>query len=281
MQTNLFILFCFFPLQHKIFVLTTYRGQTSTAPWHCQCKHFQEHYLSSSGIGSQFECLHIELLKGIHDQEGGSALLVTYFAANIADLGQVLLPLDDSDVPVFINTSNDNSETEGDHDEGDNNNEEREQAGCEENNEDAGEENAGNETLNDIYHRIVHTASEDREYEVEAVIGKRQTSSGDIEYLISWKGSTPRWNDWRKKGDMNCDELIEEYERAVSENKIKLIKRPLVRVGDSVLVPHASGETYCWVVKGMNGKLRCRGVHKYPPPTHPPFLHFKYLYIVI
>merc|ERR1712080_170422 len=70
----------------------------------------------------------------------------------------------------------------------------------------------------------VSTMSEAEEYEVETIVSKR-LRKGKAEYLVKWKGwEDPDDNTWEPIGNLECHELIEEYERshAGDDNKGKV-----------------------------------------------------------
>ena len=59
----------------------------------------------------------------------------------------------------------------------------------------------------------------DEEYEVEKIISKRMRK-GKIEYLVKWKGwENPEDNTWEPIANLECKELMEEYEKNHPEEK--------------------------------------------------------------
>lgn len=126
-------------------------------------------------------------------------------------------------------------------------------------------EDTQKETLHDTYQRLIHNAENAKEWEPESVSGKRFTPEGEIEYLVTFKASTSRTDKWQNLADLTCKDLVEKYEKAVGDNPSG--KKPLLRVGDAVCVPWKQGalDVYCWVIRGRDGKLKCRYVHKYDP----------------
>merc|ERR1712241_974223 len=66
--------------------------------------------------------------------------------------------------------------------------------------------------------------SDEEEYSVERVVDKR-TTKGKIEYLLKWKGYGDEDNPWEPADNVDCDELIEEFERKRAAKKKDSDKR--------------------------------------------------------
>lgn len=60
--------------------------------------------------------------------------------------------------------------------------------------------------------------SVDAEFEVEAVIGHRETANGK-EYLIRWKGYGQDEDSWEKESNLNCRKLLNAYIRSTAMNR--------------------------------------------------------------
>ena len=63
-----------------------------------------------------------------------------------------------------------------------------------------------------------------KEYEVEFIVGKRM-KKGKVEYLVRWKGWDRSYDIWRSLKDLNCQDLIDDFE-AAAEAKIKAKNKP-------------------------------------------------------
>lgn len=61
-------------------------------------------------------------------------------------------------------------------------------------------------------------SSDSQEYEVERVVAKR-TVSGIVSYKVKWKGYSNKHNVWRQMSELNCDELIAQYESRIDKEK--------------------------------------------------------------
>lgn len=47
--------------------------------------------------------------------------------------------------------------------------------------------------------------------EVEKIIGKKIVR-GEAKYLLKWVGFSPKYNSWEPAGNLNCPELMEDFE---------------------------------------------------------------------
>ena len=60
----------------------------------------------------------------------------------------------------------------------------------------------------------------DEEYSVEKIVDKRQSSDGDIEYLLKWKGFSDKYNTWEPKRNLFCDDIIEIFEKDYKDSQV-------------------------------------------------------------
>lgn len=80
----------------------------------------------------------------------------------------------------------------------------------------------------------VSNSSEEDEYEVERIVGKR-IRFGKAEYRVKWAGYPESENTWQAVDTMECPDLIEEYEKGV-EQSLAASKSPIAtrRKGDKM-----------------------------------------------
>merc|ERR1712062_695935 len=62
--------------------------------------------------------------------------------------------------------------------------------------------------------------SDGEEFVVDRILDKR-IKNGKTEYLISWKGFGPEENTWEPKANMDCPEMIKEFDEKHKEEKKK------------------------------------------------------------
>lgn len=62
---------------------------------------------------------------------------------------------------------------------------------------------------------------EEEEYEVEKVVDKR-IHKGKVEYLLKWKGYPASDNTWESEDNLDCPELVQDY-----EERRRLEKKPI------------------------------------------------------
>lgn len=59
----------------------------------------------------------------------------------------------------------------------------------------------------------------DKEYEVQRILDVRKKKNGTREFLVHWKGWSSRFDSWEPEDNLNCNDLIEDFDSKLSKAK--------------------------------------------------------------
>lgn len=103
-------------------------------------------------------------------------------------------------------------------------------------------------------------------YVVEAVVGKRVTENGKLEYEIKWEGYHEDQNTWEPLVNLDCPDKISEYEAKISKVQEDPVDDDLVQdnvVRDKGIIPiydgDESGVELGYTIKDIVGAIKISG----------------------
>ena len=106
------------------------------------------------------------------------------------------------------------------------------------------------ETVSSTLNSESEVEDQEKEYLVNTILGKR-TRKGKVEYFLNWVGYPDVYNTWEPEENLDCKELIEEYEakKKLKTKKTRTMEKP-VHGRKRTLIDLA-------IASGTSGKKRC------------------------
>ena len=83
----------------------------------------------------------------------------------------------------------------------------------------------GGEKIDDDQVNTDDEEEEEEEYVVEKILKHKLNKNNEILYFLKWKGYPLEDNTWEPASNLNCPELIEQYEKECKEKKRKSYSR--------------------------------------------------------
>ncbi|KAJ1043361.1 hypothetical protein NDA10_005382 [Ustilago hordei] len=87
--------------------------------------------------------------------------------------------------------------------------------------------------VNDPAHHATTLPDEDLDFEVEALIDKR-SHNGTTEYKVLWRGYSEEAASWEPVENLNCPDLIQEYEVSEGDSLVSVDDDEVDGVGDEI-----------------------------------------------
>merc|ERR1712156_71683 len=66
---------------------------------------------------------------------------------------------------------------------------------------------------------------ENENYSVEKIVDKRTNDAGLVEYFLKWKGYDASQNTWEPVKNLNCQLLIDDFEKAAAKEKFRKLNK--------------------------------------------------------
>ncbi|CAK5119211.1 unnamed protein product [Meloidogyne enterolobii] len=68
------------------------------------------------------------------------------------------------------------------------------------------------------------------QFAVEAILNKRMTIDGKVEYLLKWQGHTEDEKSWEPETNLSCSDLIEKFNKFQKRNEKATSSEPVEQI---------------------------------------------------